>query len=375
MSARSRWTIAFALLFASASNEASAEQKNRAAIEAPIDARLLDRIQGQISDLPWSIVLVEPKRDAEPDLMGRARHLAEVTGVLVVVHVVSRRDGGLDLYLADPEHARIFRRRIPGSGSGRANRSATVEAAALVVRSTLRALAEGAELDWDEIPPDSAPSDVPLWPAPKRAIESSAATETIEATPNTTAPAPSPAEPSRIALSGGIGWTSVWPGGGAPILDGPELRGSVLIDRIDLGVALMTTFPRTLEDTKTAVDLTESSGSVTLGAILVDAADVTLEAALRGGLVAFHRRTSALGADVSPTPARLLWSGGLGAEARAAWFPELGGGAFGLLLVGGGEALTAPLTLAYQSGAARIERNRLSTVQPRLALFLLLRSL
>ncbi len=366
--------VVLALLSPSPSIEARAEPKNRAAIEAPIDAQLLDRVQGQISDLPWSIVVVEPKRDAERDLIGRARHLAEATGVMVVVHVAPRRDGGLDLYLADPERGRIFRRTIAGSGSGRANRSAVVEAAALVIRSTLRALAEGAELDWDEVPPYTAPSDVPLWPAPKRAIESRAAVEGIEAAPSSAAATASPAKASAIGLRAALGWTSLWPGGGASILDGPELRASLVLDRVDLGVALMTTFPRTLEDARTAVDLTESSGTLTIGAILVDGADFTLEAALRGGLVAFHRRTSALAADVMPTPSKLLLSGGLGAEARAAWFPELGGGAFGLLLVGGGEALTAPPTFAYQAGAARIARNRLSTVEPRLALFLLLRS-
>lgn len=103
------------------------------------------RVRGQTSDL--DVVLIRVDDDGEPALT----HQLQAASRLAVAHdaraVVWLRplpgQPGVVVYVAEPDADRVFVRHVPQREPGLAARSATAEAAALVVRSALRALAAG----------------------------------------------------------------------------------------------------------------------------------------------------------------------------------------------------------------------------------------
>jgi hypothetical protein len=103
------------------------------------------RMRGQTSDL--DVVLIRVDDDGEPALT----HQLQAASRLAVAHDVRAvvwlrplpAQPGVAVYVAEPDADRVFVRHVPQREPGLAARSATAEAAALVVRSALRALAAG----------------------------------------------------------------------------------------------------------------------------------------------------------------------------------------------------------------------------------------
>jgi hypothetical protein len=106
---------------------------------------LWSRMHGQVSDL--DLVIIRMADQGEPalaDQLQAASRLARAYDVRAVVWLRPLPDQpGLAVYVAEPAAERVFVRRVPQREAGLAARSATAEAAALVVRSSLRALAAG----------------------------------------------------------------------------------------------------------------------------------------------------------------------------------------------------------------------------------------
>src|SRR5205814_1543386 len=81
-------------------------------------------VRGQISDLDWSLIVVEPAPGAPADFLMRAHELANGTGATLIVHFARLPSGGFELSLVDPLHDRVVSRRIDGALLARPTRSA-----------------------------------------------------------------------------------------------------------------------------------------------------------------------------------------------------------------------------------------------------------
>lgn len=113
--------------------------------EGDEDDEIWERMRGQTSDL--DLVLIRMDDDGEPRLalqLQAASRLAVAHDARAVVWLRPMpAQPGLVVYVAEPDADRVFVRHVPQREPGLAARSATAEAAALVVRSALRALAAG----------------------------------------------------------------------------------------------------------------------------------------------------------------------------------------------------------------------------------------
>ncbi|MEM7677190.1 MAG: hypothetical protein AAF449_14400 [Myxococcota bacterium] len=108
----------------------------------PDDSVVVQRIRGQLSDLSWRLEIAP--RSARIEAMPSSASAAATASV--------NRHGDFTLRLRTAE-GRQYRRDVAGLGQA-ANR----EAAALILRSALRAIDEGLAPDWTEEPSKKAPS-------------------------------------------------------------------------------------------------------------------------------------------------------------------------------------------------------------------------
>jgi hypothetical protein len=116
------------------------------------ERQLATRIEGQTADLPVSIAITEVDPDLDREqLAAAARSEAQAHSAEVAVWLVGEGGG----WLVNVAHGdRTFRRSV-GEPTGALSSSASIEAAALVVRTVLRGLAAGEEVP--EVPPPSPP--------------------------------------------------------------------------------------------------------------------------------------------------------------------------------------------------------------------------
>jgi hypothetical protein len=147
--ARSLLPALLALAAVLAAAPASAEPMR--AIVRLVDApgsdsdELWSRMHGQTSDLEVVIIRMADQGELSlADQIQAASRLARAYDVRAVVWLRPLPDQpGVAVYVAEPAAERVFVRHVPQREPGLAARSATAEAAALVVRSSLRALAQG----------------------------------------------------------------------------------------------------------------------------------------------------------------------------------------------------------------------------------------
>lgn len=128
---------------------ATPEDAPRAVLRAPLPGDLARRVQDQAVDSGWRLI---SRADEGPGGLEADLALAEAHHAQAVVEVLGPPDGPLYVALTDARRGRRYARVVAAMGSG----AVTREAAAVLVRDSLLALAEAGALDWsvqESLPP------------------------------------------------------------------------------------------------------------------------------------------------------------------------------------------------------------------------------
>ncbi len=317
---------------------------------ASADRELLSRVQGQTVDV--AVELLPESNPLEKTVSAQLRAavvLSREHDARVVIWFRHLSDGAVVVYVADPGAGTVLIRQVagPAERGSPVDPSVAAEAAALVVRSALKALAAGGRIGVERAE--------------------------VAATPDGEAPPRAPVVEVRRA-SGRTAWlTSVgWHGAfdGASDFGAHGLTARVGRQRGRLIVAAMVaaSLPAVIEDDLTSVEIARHAAAASLGVEMWSGERAALSAELSVGAVGFFRSTVALSPEALPTPSRvtaaLLIAPGFRLRVRplssiqSLWL-ELG--AFADVVIGRPE-------LGYETDAGFASREKLWPVQPRLEL-------
>lgn len=315
------------------------------------DQALLERLQGQTVDLDVELVPVRGQ-PLEPTLRAQlqaAEELARGHSARTVVWLRTGAAGRRIAYVAEPAAARVFARPLRGGvGSDATGRSAALEEFAVVVRSALRALAQG-----DSIGIDNAAAEAEEPPPPP-------------------APPPPP-PPSRTGLFLGLGWQLALDGVSPLGQTGPTLRGGLTRGRFALALSLAAAIPAPISDALSTVKLSRHSLALLAGVALLARPRWRLELSASLGIALFYRSTESVEPGYTATPSHLT-PAFIGGPALDILCRPVAGARLWLALELGADALAAAPELGYQVGEAFVSRNQLWPVTPRFALAAVFRS-
>ncbi len=309
------------------------------------DDAVIARVEGQVADL--SVTLTRgPAPAAAHDLarqLAAAGAIARTTDADAVVWFVADGDGWI-VNVADPAAGRVLVRRIDG-GAGAMDRSAALEAAALVVRTALRGLAAGGEIGVvAEPPPPPSPTPPPPPPAPPRA------------TP--------PAAP-RIAPLAEVGWIAALDGDAAAGHHGLAAALGVRRGRWQLA-ATVAHFPATARTSALATIAVDRQALGLAGARALLARPAwRLHLGLALAATRFGRATTATSGALMATADRATWSATVTPTVRID--RRLGRAAWLALDVGATALATVP-AFEVRGPAGAAEVGRLWAVEPTVAL-------
>jgi hypothetical protein len=324
-------------------------------VASPQDEARVGRLQGQLSDLPVQL-RVSPGPalgPATPEVWAAAVALAEREGAQAVIWF-HPEPGALVLHVAEPSSRRLLVRRVQeGPTRGRRGQSARDEAAALIVRSALRALVEGDPVG-EEIAPPPPPPPPPEPPPPPAPAPLPA--------PEPAAPPPPP--PARSTWAVGVGWQAVLDGQSPWGQQGPRLSLDWEGARVRVRALLQASLPARLEDAYTRVSLSRHALGVAVDGALVSTARWRLAAGVGLGVAGFLRTTEPRAAGVEAAPARLVPAPFLSPEVLARWR----GPRLALEASFAVDALAGAPVLGYQREGVFLVRNPLWSVQPRFGL-------
>jgi hypothetical protein len=266
---------------------------------------LLSRIRGQTNDLDLELMLEE----GEPmprDLGGQlrvARRLAKSHDSPVVVWF-DARGAELAVRLALPGDARLLEREL-----GSARSSATLEAAALVVRESLQAMLAGEDIGVE------APGRFEDLPKP------TTSTKPIEAPPAGPLPVPLgppvmlPRAKERVGSELGVDWRLV--ADRMASVGSEELAGrlSLVWPVLEVFLEAAAGLPRDKTSEFGTYRVARQELSAGVGLPLVRA-PLQATLALRAGALTYYRWTTTEASEVRAAPARLSASGIVGPELR-----------------------------------------------------------
>jgi hypothetical protein len=318
-------------------------------VAAPEDEELLSRVQGQTVDVDVELVALRGQR-LEPGVAAQIRAAAKLArehDARVVVWFRHARDREVVVYVAEPGAGTVLVRDIgaPAADSGVVERSAAAEAAALVVRSALRALAAGGRIgvETTEI----------------------AATETQPAMPRVRRRARAPADAVWFTSAG---WQGVADGASDFGMHGLAVRIGRKSGSLHSALVLAASLPSTMEDDLTSVELARHVAAVAVGYELLSRERALVTAELGLGVVGFFRSTVALEPGAVPTPNRVTPALLVSPGARLLARPIAASESLWLEVSVGVDAVVGRPELGYESGEAFVRRDRLWPVQPRLGL-------
>ncbi|MCB9573457.1 MAG: hypothetical protein H6709_15365 [Kofleriaceae bacterium] len=268
------------------------------------DDALVDRVEGQVSDLDVTLVreLGEVGAGAGRAELDAARTIAGPHGARVVVWFTGDGDGWL-VHVAEPDAARVLVRRVEAHGDLAG--SAAAEAVALVVRAAVRAIVRGDPAD-DAGDASDAGADTsdPTDDADAGDARAGGVLTRVRggATPRAATTGPRP-----IA---GLGWYGVVAGGDARH-QVAQVRVGVATARWQVAIELAVAPAVALPAPGAAVDVTIDVGRAGLGAAaaleLVGAGPWRLAAQLGAGGLRFSRITTATGAGLTATAPSATW--------------------------------------------------------------------
>lgn len=315
---------------------------------SPEDTELASRLQGQLSDLP---VTLEVRPGPAPGLPPREQwravmELAEQGPFRVVIWFRHEPEAIL-VHVAEPGTRRLLVRRVQAQ-PGRTARSAAAEAAALMVRSALKALVAGTPVgDVVEEAPPPPPVQPPPPPPP---------------------PPPSPPAPAPGGWGVSVGWQLLLAGRGPIVQHGAQLAVGREGRRLRTRAVVLATLPAHLTDEYTRVSLSRYALGGGLDAAVVASEHFRLSLGGEAGATAFWRSTRALVPGVEATASRLTPTLYVAPTVSARWRAGVVGVEAGFAL----DVLAGVPTLGYQQQQTFVVRNSLWRTQPRFALTLLL---
>jgi hypothetical protein len=318
------------------------------------DPELGARVRGQISDLPYRLVVLDDpaavSADADPQEI--AAKLARGHHAELVVWLEPGPRGGWKMIAADVSHGDLLVRQVAlAPGDDRFASSAAAEAAALVVRSTLLSLSRGARLGE---PPRLAvrTPEPPASEVARRVADARHVPERWVFIEAHLAVGKDSAELGPWYGPGGFvgGHFDDWEAGVVGTYGGSrELTDAfsrLRVRRYDLGARISR-------------GLWSSRGFEVLGSG-------------EAGALVFERHAAALASNVTATPDARSVSPRLGLFAEARF--RSGAVPVAIVLSFGGDVVFLPPALQYVRGAETLERARLWPIQPAVHLAVQLRS-
>lgn len=302
------------------------------------DEALVRRVRAQVNDLPVQVVETMSARSSElPEQIRGADTLARQANASVVVwfEPITGRSSGVLVVVAQPAGGRILVRRLD-SGAPIASLhevdSATLESAALVVRTSLRALRAGGvigisreELTPPAILPQRAPAQEPR----------------IEASPRR-------ATPPSFGVFADIGWQAT--GDGVTLENGVTVALGLAAGRWSFGIDGVVGFGTETVGTYASYVVSRNLvlGFVELAAVRVS--DVSAFAGLDAGAVFFPRRTISTAAGVTSSPSALNAGFVGGPLVSFRWLPAALGHRVGPWVAIAGDIVPGAPTFGYQVG-------------------------
>ena len=311
----------------------------------PSDA-FLERVRGQVSDLPVEVHAAELEAVAPAsERTQTALRLGRERGALAVVWIESQADGALLVHVTASDSGEHLVRRLEASSEhGDKALSEEVETAAVVVRATLEALLHTGHIGGSAEPagPDE-PARALEPPAPERPV-------TRQTPPARPAPSARPAplaspspRSSPVAVRPAIGWLAVVDGQTPAGLHGPLARVDVVRKNVGIGVHGAISIPAPMD--AGAVELRVMRSSAGADVMIAFPLDPiwSIEAHAGGGLAVFHRSTTArAGAGAVPTPASTALTAELTSDLVVALVPLRDQPALRMLASAGAALLFAP---------------------------------
>ncbi len=329
---------------------------------SPEDEALARRVQGQLSDLPV-VLRVKPGTapgSSDAEQWWTAVDLAASESARLALWF-SHAPDGITVHIAEPSTQHLFVRRIQADpAGGRLSRSAMAEAAALVVRSAVKALEAGHEVGVEVKVEPQAPTP-PAEPMPPVALEVPPRAELPPAVPISA----TPLREGAWVLA--VGWQVAVDGASPRGQQGPQLVAGWEGRRLRARVLLLPSLPAHLSDAYTRVTLSRHALVVGAGVGLKPAERLRLGADFGAGLVGFHRRSVALRPDVVASPTRFTLAAAVSPELSARW----SAGPVALEMSAAVDVMAGVPTLGYTRGDEFLLRNALWVAQPRLGLALL----
>lgn len=330
---------------------------------SPDDEALASRVQGQISDLPVEL-RVRPAAAPGPGAVDPWRAAVELAGSesARVVLWFDQEPDAIGVHLAEPATRRLFFRRVQAdTRHGGMGRSALAEAAALVVRSALKALEAGRQLGEevpeveppDEEPPDEEPPPPPSAPSP-------------EELPLAAPPSSTPVREAGWVLA--VGWQATVDGSSPWGQQGPQVSVGWETGRLRARVLVQASLPASLLDEHTRVSLSRHTVGGGVGGSMRLTERLRLGVDLGVGVAGFLRSTVALGPEVMASPARLTLAPYISPELSARWRS----GPVTLEASVAVDVLAGVPVLGYLRGEEFIPRAPLWVAQPRFGLAILM---
>jgi len=324
-------------------------------IDDPRDRLLLDRVRGQTSDL--NILLftdsTSPLEPTLPEQLETARRLSQTQHTRVVVWFRHTGDT-LSVFVAEPAAGRVLVRDVEPS-EGRLASSAQQEAAALVVRSAMRALAAGGEIGVTEQAAAPAPT-----PAPAIVKQ---------------VPRPVPREPLPVGweLAQFLGGRSAWDGAGKLGQHGLFGRLTLRRGRYQGELRAALGISSHLDDDIARVSLLRHGVSLHAAYVAWENERFIVSTALGGGINLFLTRVDARGMGFRADDSSALLPV-VSADATLRFMPGWTHGRVGIACLLGADVLPAALTVGYQGpDGSFVARDRISHVLPSVSLELVVR--
>lgn len=317
---------------------------------ASADRELLSRVQGQTVDVAVELLPAsDPLERTVSAQLRAAVALSRVHDARVVIWFRHLPDGAVVVYVADPGAGTVLIRQVaaPLQSGAAVDPSAAAEAAALVVRSALKALAAGGRIGVERAEVAAVPDAETPPPAAVGEVHGAS---------------------DRSAWLTSVGWHGAFDGASDFGAHGITARVGWQRGRLILSAMVAASLPAVIEDELTSVEIARHAAAASVGLEMWSGERVALGAELGVGAVGFFRSTVALTTEALPTPSRvttaLLIAPGLRLRVR----PLSSIRSLWLHLGAAADVVVGRPELGYETDAGFVRRDQLWPVQPRLEL-------